>query len=196
MSRFIDKNVMFTAPPPQSQFTNNNPATSFQDPALGTGVFAPGNDVAPTDGYKIRTAYIWQNGTVLLPVAKLNAQGGPLAATISQLASPYGLKIVSWIARRTGDIPIMPDPEPDNDNQILGSFQLEFDDPEMTANQVPIITARGTYIYLLQKPISVKNGIFHMGGNPALTLDASQNVVTSDNFSADILSTGEGENPG
>ena len=174
-----------------SGFSPPRTATSLSN----NGVFAL-PPTSPMDGYKIKTRYIWNNGTVSLPIANQGANSSPLNAAIAQLTSPYGFKIVQWVARRTGDYPMLPDPTPDNANQVLASFDLEFDDPEFTADQKPIITARGFYIYLLLKPIGVKNGIFHMGGSPAYTLKAAQSTVTSANFSSSILATGGNEGAG
>lgn len=163
-------------------------------PSSGT-VFAD-NPGQPTEFYKIRTRYLWLNGTAQLPIAMQNADLSPVAAAIIQLHSPCGVKIVTWAARKTGDIPTLPDWEPDNDNQTLASADIEFEDPEFNANQAPIITARGVYVYLLTSPISIVKGIFHMGGAPCFTLDPAQNKVTAENFSSKILATGGGENPG
>jgi hypothetical protein len=181
------------SPPSFISFPSGAPSAGAPD--IGNGVFAdpPGQ---PTEFYKIRTRYLWLNGTAQLPIAMQNADLSPVAASIIQLHSPCGVKIVTWATRKLGDIPTLPDWEPDNDNQTLSTADIEFDDVEFTANQTPIVTVRGQYIYLLTKPISIERGVFHLGGAPCYTLDAGQSTVTAENFSSAILSTGDGENPG
>ncbi len=151
------------------------------------GVFAKDNIAAPYDYYRIETRYHWNNGTVCLPIAQQDAGGSPLAAAIAQLHSPYGLKIVTWAARRTGDRPVLPDFNPSDENLTLQLADIVFSDPEFTANQVPILQARGTYVYLLKKPISVEDGVFKIGGAPCFELEPDSNTYTSKDFDGDIL---------
>jgi hypothetical protein len=164
-------------------------------PAGSQGVFASDNVSNPHDWYTIETRYIWENGTVQLPIAMQGANASPLAASIVQLSSPYGLKVITWTAQRKGMQPILPDPAPDNANQALGKWEVFFHNDMYCADLATAIYKRsGYYAYLLLKPIGVKNGIFHVGNAPVFTVSSA--TVTASKWSASILSTGGGEGAG
>jgi len=152
-----------------------------------SGLLSADHLESPYAVYKIRTTYEWENGTVLLPVASSAADGSPIEAAISQLSSPYGFKIVEWEAVRRGQPPKLPDPEPEDDNQVLAKHRITFDSADLAADlATETFRASGFYIYLLKKPISVRNGVFHIGNVPCYNGKGTTKVGAG-SFDAGIL---------
>ncbi len=69
----------------------------------GSNPFSPSQIQAPYRSYTMVTRYVWKQGVTLLPVAKADASGDPLPASICQLASPYGYKLITWQCERVSE---------------------------------------------------------------------------------------------
>src|SRR5262245_53307458 len=96
-------------------------------------LFAKDMAPAPYTTYRIVTTYLRKNGVLQMPVAGL-AQDGSQSAEIVRVSSPYGGKMVQWIAEREGLPPVLPDPESDDANQVLESWRIIPQSPELMTN--------------------------------------------------------------
>ena len=149
-------------------------------PAGGANPFSTGHQAAFYRISTIVTKYVWNNGTHLLPVSKPGTSPNQvLSSVICQTSSPFGYKVVSWVLERAVFLPLLPDVEPDNPNQKIGSYEITFSNQQPEANATPIYHVEGTYVYLLLQPISIKNGIFHIGSQPVVMDQGGQSVNSS-----------------
>jgi hypothetical protein len=143
----------------------------------------------------IETEYFESLGTELLPVAKPgNSPGKILPAVIVQTCSPFGWKVVSFFFGRIAVPPTIPDPEPDNDNQVLKLTRIKFINPQPEPSSENMFYVEGNYYYMLRQPITVKNGTFHIGLQPVLQ-EQIYTGINSSQFS-NLTPTGGSENPG
>ncbi len=144
---------------------------------------------------RIVTRYIWNQGTNLLPVAKPgNSANQVTPSVIVQTSSPFGYKIVTWVIERMGQFPLLPDWEPDNANQVFASSEINFGNVQPEPNGQPVFHIEGTYVYLLKQPISIKNGIFHIGMQPVI-MNQGNMAINASSF-ANLTPTNGSENPG
>jgi hypothetical protein len=157
----------------------------------GNSIFTPDNIQSPYTYYEIVTSFVFDNGVALLPVAKQNADGSPIPASIVQLSSAFGFRYVSWRCQRRADFPLCPDWATSDPNQVFKRSLVRGYSPRFTQDQQsPIITVEGRYEYELRLPLSIQNGKFYLGGAPMYVLNAAGNVLTAANFSKVILGPG------
>ncbi len=82
----------------------------------------------------------------------------------------------------------MPDPEPNDDNQVLSFFKIIPESPDILADGVvPVITIHGVYVYHLRVPLSIRSGKLFLGANPAVLIASANLVLRADMFSKEIL---------
>src|SRR5574341_667521 len=84
-----------------------------------TGRFAIEHLAVPNLGWKLVIEYFWFNGIAQMPVARPPGSPNDIPCKLVRLHAPYGKKVVSWTAKRFGEMPKMPSPETDDANLTL-----------------------------------------------------------------------------
>jgi hypothetical protein len=165
-------------------------------------IFAPDNRNAPYDVYDCRAYYVWRTGLAQLPIAgpptggaTLQAGGGQPGASsttdetcaIVRLSMPYGRKIVKFRAVRRVLQPVIPAPEPDDDNQVLLSASVRQTGPLPLSDGVnQLYTLTGKYVYALRKPLTGETG-FPGISIPPTKLTPEQNALPAENLKGGIV---------
>lgn len=101
---------------------------------------------------------------------------------IGQMVAPFGRRIVQWAGQRMGGLPVMPQPDPQDQNQILHEYFFESDPPPLKEDGVNhIYRAALTYVYFVLKPIWLLDNL-NMGATPYDVTPASANVFSASFF--------------
>jgi hypothetical protein len=147
------------------------------------GVWTTDHQHDPYDVEGVNVDHEWHEGTILLPVA-----GPPgTAAAIVRLHAPYGLRKHHSYGKRTGDVPLMPDPTTIPLGAVLGAYTVSVAGADLdTDGLTRVYQTRTVAEYLLTLPRSVADGFDY----PCLPFDgtgSAGNVVTADDFSATMF---------
>jgi hypothetical protein len=176
-----------------SPATEGNQVTAGTYPtSFGSGLFTFSHVAVPYSTWTQKIKYIWDNGTIQIPLAGLGniANGNVMgfnqrqASKAVQLCSPFGKKIVKWSASRRGATPILPHPIPFNDpNSILKKATIDTISPALetdAANHMFMIT--GTYIYILLQPLWAPTDTLTMGATAYDLTPAAANLLVPGAF--------------
>jgi hypothetical protein len=122
------------------------PPDAYAEPAAdATSIF---------DDYEIRSKFLKQRQTWMLPVAKPTGFGGQSAAFV-QLAAPTLVWVCDWTVRKTGAPPEVPDPTSRDPNWV---FLYELWEPNMIElnadGATPTYRLSGCYLYGAKTPQS------------------------------------------
>ena len=131
--------------------------------------------------YTVSTAYFRCAGVQQVPVA--GKEGTP--SEFVQWSAPFGRKVVHWLAKAYGDLPVLPDWESKDPNEELLDYHVTPVLPGLSPDGRRIMTVTGMYVYGLKVPVDRNQG-FKMGALPFGVLSKSANVLRGGNF-GDVL---------
>ncbi len=99
----------------------------------------------------------------------------------AELHAPYGVRVVSWIAFRDGKIPILPDFETSDANEVLLDVIIGTCEPKVIDGVRFEFSVTGQAKYGLYLPSDKKTG-YQMGASVLSTNPAMMNVIRENNF--------------
>jgi hypothetical protein len=104
-----------------------------------------------------------------------------------RLHSSWGQKVVEWTAKRDGQWPDLPTPEPTNSNEVLAEVEIiETAPPLDTDGETRIFEASGTYVYHLKKAPWYADGL--AGATlPYTNIPREANALSSAQFVSGII---------
>jgi len=139
-------------------------ATSENPPPSGSAGFTPDHIRAPYYTWDAVVLTSIDRGLCSMPVA--GPPGTP--AAIFQVHAPVGTQLVKWTAKRRGEPPMLPDPDPEDANKVLKTAGAAVYTKELMADGTThVFTVEGSFLYLLKMPIEMKDGVLYYGGSPA-----------------------------
>ncbi|MHA2068770.1 MAG: hypothetical protein ACXABY_30770, partial [Candidatus Thorarchaeota archaeon] len=102
--------------------------------------------------YRIETRYLQQNMRFGFPSTD-TSDDSKAELEVIKVSSSYMIEVVDWQAERLAANPRIPDPETQDNNEILISTTHAPAAPRFTADMAGSVRAvRGRYVYLLKKP--------------------------------------------
>lgn len=156
--------------------------------------FSTNHQQYPYRVYEIKTRYVWDNGTLDMPVGYVTntptvqqdatqlAQSARQPAEEIQVAAPKGRKIVTFYIERYQQPPIAPAPDPVISNEkLLSAVVEEYAPIVLPDGSNYLYKVSGTYIFSLQRPQWYKDG-FRKGATDVDTSQASANVSSLGEF--------------
>lgn len=154
------------------------------DTSTTTSAFDISQYEAPYTEYGAQTEYIADDGVLQLPVAG----GHGTACVFVQLHAPIMRKEVTFSGVRQGDVPVLPDPTAaDPDEGVRGGFSIVTKAPLIKGDALNFTyQAMGMLTFYLSNVLVPEDG-YRMGTMPLTTDVASSNVMTTADFSNNLL---------
>lgn len=141
-------------------------------------------------------SYRWSSGLSQMPIAgngngpTLQAGGQPAPGSTTppatcvfvRLHQPIGQKIVNFRYVRRGQKPVIPAPEPDDDNQVLLDAEVIETTPRVLGDLNTVeYEVYGRYVYGLKRPITGETG-FPGVGSAATTVPPEANALGTEHI--------------
>ena len=154
--------------------------------------------------YRVDVHYETDMGVIQAPVSAGTYYGSSLggqttsypsqavSSSFMQAYTPMTKKVVTWTAQRFGEVPVIPDPVPQDTNLVLLHQKYQLTAPEVMADtETEIYHASGTYYYGLKNP-QKPGDVLKTGSLPWTTLTFGQGEY--DEWADGILDN-TGQNP-
>jgi len=154
------------------------------------------NRDAPYTTDACEASYRWDSGLVQMPIAgngngptlqagAVNADGSttpPATCVFVRIHQPIGQRIVNFRYVRRGQKPVIPAPEPENDNQVFLTGEVIETNPRVLGDLVTVeYEVYGRYIYGLKRPIDGTAG-FPGVGSAATTVPQEANALPAEHI--------------
>ena len=159
------------------------PYDSMSSLVTDVGLFSPDHVANQYQGYPAQNGYSFDSGLAVMPVAgPPTTNGQPTGCRLVRLHAPVMTRNFPWQVSREGTKPLLPDPAPQNSNEVLLGWNIAPQPPALDAvGQVHTYQASGEYSYVLVQPLTVP-GTLRMGATPYDITDANTNVYNSGDF--------------
>lgn len=145
--------------------------------------------------YDLRVEYLYDSGTLQLPVAYTTAQEQDNAtpaeqqtyqnrppAEVVQVCKPYGRKVVTFDIIRIALEPVAPDPTTSNPNEVLKRAKVKPYAPKLHVNGIDyLFRIRGRYVYDLYRPYFTSDSL-SSGTTQIDNSTVSDNLTSPSNF--------------
>ena len=157
----------------------------LQNPNANQTTFSQSQLAAPYLHYEVVTDYIYNDGSLAIPVAYTTGQGQPSgqpAQEIVQVSAPISQRRVSFAIERQGALPVLPSPTVLNANENLSKVWTRVFSPKVGADGVTLTyRAIGQYIFDQRVPFFPTNGV-RIPTTDADTLSPANLALNNNNF--------------
>lgn len=150
--------------------------------------------------YNLQVDYLFNAGTIQLPVAYVTGQEQATAVPAAQqvyqsrppceiinVTKPYGVKVVTYDIIRVNLSPLAPDPTPSNPNEVLHKARPRVYAPKLLPNGRDYgYRIRGRYVYLLYQPYYTSDSL-SAGKTQVDNSVVANNAVTPANFAQGLV---------
>ncbi len=152
--------------------------------------FDIGHARAPYDEFSQQMSYEFDSGLLVIPVA--GPPGTP--PKIVRTHSPLGAKTMVFAGQRVGALPKLPDPTPQNANEILLAGHIKPAVPSLSMDGTPVARVEGSFSYVLLQPLTHKDTL-PMGSAPYDTTPGGQYAITPSAWSTQWISGASRQTP-
>jgi hypothetical protein len=155
-------------------------------------MFTADHQQYPYQDYTVEVRYIWDEGLTGIAIAAdpgtvSTSQGSRVACEVVREKAPYGRKEVRFTGSRLGGPPAVPHPfSYRNDaNEVFQHADVIVAAPAKQLRGFRRWRIRGTYTYILIKPIWVDDGL-RSGATPYDVTQEAENVYPANTFNRQL----------